>query len=467
MGIFDRFRKEKPKPSNRKSFAPYQYADGISSGFNAKVGAREAVRLYEQCTPFFQAVNMRAEAFSSIPIRVYDKNQKVFIDEHPILDLLNQPNPASTQTNFLKAYSSYVDITGEAYLVATGDMGREPLELMNAKPQCVDVGVIQGLYSVPTCYNWSTTTFYEQYLLSKTDELGGHFRYWNRDQNRSMWQVKEFNPNSDSLRGVSKASPLWLQIQQFIAADTNNFSVLQRGGRPSLAWVWQHETPMTDEQFERWKEQVTAYEGAMNAGRQVAVDNMKPENLSQSNVDMQFAENRKTVREDIFSVYQIPLSMVSADTMTMDNLKVSALLFWDNAVLPHADNLLDELTRFLMPRYKNSENLILTYNPIDIQALKTRTIAETLDLKQSLILTDNELRTRVGYEEIEGGDVIFKPMSSIPAGMDRYTGDNLGKPDNAEKSKDAFYDHCKSMLTADGKPVFSDVEIDLMWDEMA
>src|SRR6478609_5959702 len=45
------------------------FADYLG-GTNGDLRALEAIRLYKNCTPFFQAVSMRAEAFSSIPIRV-------------------------------------------------------------------------------------------------------------------------------------------------------------------------------------------------------------------------------------------------------------------------------------------------------------------------------------------------------------------------------------------------------------
>ncbi len=430
--------------------------------------ALEAARLYKKCTPFFQSVSMISAAFSSVPIRVYDKKNKVFIDDHPILDLLSKPNPEQSGSEFLKTYSSFFNIAGESFLIATGDQGREPLELFAARPQDVLINASNnpGDFGAAGDYVWSTGFFSERYKLSDS-ELGGSFRYWNKSNDRELWQAREFNPtgSSNNLRGLSKATPLWPEIQQFILANTNNQSVLSKGARPSIAWVSQLDEPLTDDQYERWKEQVVSYEGALNAGRQILVDNVKPEVVSTTNKDMEFSENRKTVRQDIFSCFNIPLALISAESMTLDNLKTSTLLFWDMAVLPHADDLLDELTLFLMPRYKDSENFVLSYNKIDIQALKEQAIDEVITISKAAILTDNELRTRVGYEEVEGGDSVFKPGNLLPALMDRFTGDNLQDPDNAEKALEDYRNHCKAIVRDNGDRVFSDVEVDLMAKE--
>lgn len=491
MSIRDRIsralsRKETPVPEaspgkdlqGKKDYIPeldtgydagISFADYLGGGSNGDLRALEAIRLYRKCTPFFQSVSMRAEAFSSLPIRVYNKKTKEFVDTHPILDLLKKPNPQDSATSFLKAYSSFYDITGEAFFMITGDAGSEPLEIYTAKPQEVTIEASTKPYTLGAAgvYYWQTPYFVEQYFLDQVNELGGSYRYWNRDYTREFAQVRDFNPSGavNSLRGLPKAAPLWLQIQQFILADTNNKSLLSRGARPSVAWVSKLDEPLTDEQFQRWKEQVQSYEGAINAGRQVLVDNVEPKLISTTNKDMEFANNRKTVREDIFSAYGIPLALISSSSMTMDNLKVANLLLYENAVLPMADNLLDELTRLLMPRYKASEDLCLSYNPIDIPALKARSIGEAGELQKVGILTDNELRSRVGYESLgESGDSVYKPSSSVPAERDVYTGDNLSDPDNAEKARalGSFRAHCKTIVRPDGSRAFSDDQIEIL-----
>lgn len=447
------------------------FADYLNSNGQGDLRAFETLRLYKQCQPLFTAVNMRAEAFAQLKLRVYDTKNEEFIDDHPVLDLLAKPNPDNNSKSFLKAYASYYDITGDTYLVATGDPREAPLEVFieppqNIVPRPADSGDYVGGAGVAGCYVVGGMHG-DKYKLAD-GELGGSFRYYDGDD-RELWHTKDFNPfmSKWNMLGMPKASPLWLQIQQFVEANINNYSMLARGARPSLAWVWQHDTPMTDEQFERWREQVKAYEGAANAGRQLAVDNMKPEQISQSNSDMEFSENRKTVKTEIFGTYEIPLPLVAAEQMTLDNLKTSTLLFYDNAVLPLADTLLDSLSAFLLPRYPDSEGLIITYNANEITAIRQRMLDETATEKGLGVLTYNEIRSQIGREALaEGGDVILVPQQIVAAGVDGSTGDNLNKPDTGKGDKDLAKEHyvesMKQVVDLRNRRVFDDATIESM-----
>jgi len=404
-------------PSQTKSAGGYPSFVGFLRGNGAQdLAAIECIRLYKQCLPYYDSVSRRAEGFSSIPARVIDKLSGEYV-ESKALALLNKPNPTQGAQAFKKALSSFVDICGEAFLVATLSTKGEPLELYIIKPQDVTTTAASRgtLIPVAESYLVSNAIITEYFKLDRAT-----YRYRNALGTMELWHLKEFNPtlNSDNLRGLPKAAPLWLQIQQFIEADTNNYSILKRGGRPSLAWIWKHAEPMNDDQFSRWQEQVNAYEGAMNAGRQVLLDNMELQDVGVSNKDMQFSENRNTVKNDIYSAYSIPLPLVSAATMTMDNLKTSAVLLYEQSILPHTDNILDELTRFLIPLFKEPDSYAFTYNPVEIQPLKDRMIDEAAKVGLMGIATDNELRHKVGLDELAGADVIYKPMGMVPVAGD-------------------------------------------------
>ena len=452
------------------SGSPLSFYNFLNGGSLGDLRALEAIRLYKRCMPFFRAVEMRAEAFSSIPIRIKDTSTGEFVDSHPALDLIGQggkPNPAESLTNFLKGYSTFRDVTGQSFLIASGMRGRDPQEILNAKPQEIIDGTVNQcatqIYDIPGSYMWNTDNFNETYSVDPVVDDSKTFRYWNKMESRELWASGEFNPTagSGSGRGMSKAAPISAEIQQFIEGNTNNLSVLKRGARPSVAWVSQLDEPLTEPQYERWKEQVLSYEGALNAGKQILVDAVEPKVISTTNKDMEFKDLKQAVRTDIFVEYQIPLALVSPEQMTLDNLKTSVFQLFDLSVLPHADNLLEELTLFLMPRYKNSENLVFTYNPVDIEPLKERALEQTSKLQKIMIATDNELRSKVGMVEIEGGDSVFKPMNQVPSDE---TGTNQTSVDNA-KALASFEEHCREIKKPCGERSFSDVEIDIMAKE--
>jgi len=449
MGFFDRFKRQAPEKKNY--YPPMAFADFLSLGGDGDLLAYESMRLYKKCTPFYQAVNIRSTTGAGVPVRLIAPDDEI-VAKHKLIDLLAKPNPSQTWTSFARAMLSYFDVCGEAFFIVTLGARGEPLEIYIPRPNDLTACANnRNPFSVPESWRWQTPVGHEVFTLSD-DELGGSYRYVNYAGDKELWQWADFNPEAsyNNYRGMPKASPLWLQIQQFIEADTNNYSILMRGARPSVAWVWKHDQPMTDDQFERWKEQVKAYEGAQNAGRQVLVDNLDPKVISITNRDMEFAANRKTVRSDIFSAYGIPLALVSSDNMTMDNLKVSTSIMYDNAILPLLDDFFSDLTSLLIPRYRDLAGYRLGYAIADISALKTRSIDETKAQSAIGVLTDNELRTQLGYEAVQGGDSIYKPSSSVPVGQDVQTGDNI----DAKKAR--FVSHMQSIKQADGTRSFSD-----------
>ena len=91
--IFDPrdIEKQQQAPVEVKSSTPI-YAEYLSFPeylFNNGMGdlsAFAAIQLYMDAMPLFNAIAMRAEAFSQIPIKVRDKNTKEFVDSHPDRD---------------------------------------------------------------------------------------------------------------------------------------------------------------------------------------------------------------------------------------------------------------------------------------------------------------------------------------------------------------------------------------------
>lgn len=417
----------------KKSYMPnIAFADFLGQDGQYDLQAYEAIRLYKKCKPLYHAINMRANAIAQLPFCVMNKKTGEIIPDHPALKLIANPNPSSDGSTFLRDISIYFDSCGVLYLYMTGNVAQPPLEVFPVSAQ--DVAVVAGTRYIgaQSAYIISCPQLSGSFQLSQT-ELGGSYRYYSDDE-RELAPVYDniIGSINDSCRSHSPASTLWLQIQQFIEADKNNYSVLKRGARPSVAWAWKHDDPMTDEQYQRWVEQVKAYEGASNAGRQVLVDNLEPKVISQTNRDMEFAVNRKSVSNDIYSAYNVPLALVSSDQMTMDNLKVSTNIFYDMSVLPHADKLFAALSRIILPRYPDGENLCFGYDRAEIPALRERTWTEAKLMTDTGVLEKDEIRAAMGYEA---------------------TGDN--EQDDAEAEK-----HYRDYLVS--KAIFSPDEIDIM-----
>jgi phage portal protein BeeE len=162
------------------------------------------------------------------------------------------------------------------------------------------------------------------------------------------------------------------------------------------------------------QELAKAYKGAHGAGRVFAADGVdfKPMNLT--NRDMEYRDLQKDMEIRINQRYDIPLPLLNEKSTTYNNLATAQFAFYHDAVLPHADVLLEAFNSWLMPKYKGSENLKLTYDASDIPALRLRNFEEAKILSTIHVNTDNELRTTLGWGTREDGDNVYKPINQAP-----------------------------------------------------
>ena len=154
---------------------------------------------------------------------------------------------------------------------------RSPLQ--GEKPQTITLRNGKKTFFFPDTITVSRQSDNRTYNLDERRVEGIKTARYIYQRESEIWQIKATNliELNFALWGVSNAQPLWLEIQQFIEANVNNYSLLRRGGRPSLGWAWTGSSPMSDAQFVRAQQELKKYEGAANAGRMAIIDLLKPE----------------------------------------------------------------------------------------------------------------------------------------------------------------------------------------------
>ena len=467
-------RKEKIKgaPAASVSQVAKNYTNPIFNPFPALTASNytnlslaKSYQFYEQASPVFNAIDIISQEVATIKPLLYDKKNKIYINNHPLLDLLKNPNTNVNFTEFMTAFASNFLISGNAFTYTTylpGKYNLPPLELF-VENTCNLSILPDGYDGYPEKY--IITDYTEQTYLRDSTE----FRFFNERSKQTstseIYQSKTFSPNnagSGQLWGLSKLSPLYLDIEQFLCTQVHNLSTLERGARPSGMIV--SDEPLSDDQYQRLQEQMNLfYSGSSNAGRVMVVDggNIQFVPLSQTNKDMDFLELKKGVTETIYNVFRIPLPLISADTMTLSNFETSKLSLYDSAVLPLTSFLYQELTEFLMPKYKGSDNLCLAYDPRDISALAPRHTEQIANVKNLDVLTINEIRELIQYPNLsDGANDLLRPSNLLPVATELPA--NNAKFYNT-KSKEEYVYLMKKQRDENGCRLFTDQEIDNIW----
>lgn len=400
------------------------------SGF-AHVSAWQALRYYKQISPVGIGVDKVVDEFKALQPAIFDKTTQQYETSHKFLDFLSQPNAAISMQDFFKNYGTYYEVTGEVYLLATGNPNRPPLEISIVPPQFVRIAM-DPLDGLPDSYHVNNGTVKETVFIRK--EVNSRLRYFN-EGDRELWHVKDFNPDASStnFNGASKLNPIYYEIEQYLFSNRHNLSMLKRGGRLTGALI--SENVLDDDVYERLNQQIKeSIAGADNSGVvKLFEGGLKYEEMGKSNRDMDFVKLVESIKSTIFMRLDIPLPLITPKAMTMNNLGVALVALYDNAVMPLASKLYGELTLFVGGRFGLNENQTLSVDPVTVPALQSRRLENLAVLNKLNILTDNEQRGMIGKEGYIGGDVIYKPGNLLPVGNDADTTGNRDKPATRQK----------------------------------
>lgn len=451
---------------------------------NSLITKTLAVSYYTQCSPLYNSIDLIAGNVADLIPRVWDKNKKVWVKDHPVLDLLSRPNAVYTFHKLLYSMVSFFLATGDSYLTASGKPMSPPKEL-NIYPSTA-VSLLAG--SDGFTKEMITSLFWGSFTYSR-EEIEKRFRYFNSQKTSEIWHTANFNPTNiqSNIYGMSPLNPIYYEINQHASANKHNLSVLLRGATPS--GILSLEPAVDHDDFVRLQEQfVQQYAGASNAGRTMLLNGIgKYERTTMSQKDMDFLELKKEVIISIYRNLKIPLALITPETMTYDNMKQAMLMLYDLAVLPMANMVFSELTNFLIPRYGQDVNdFIITYDEGEIIAIEPRRNEQLKVLKELGVFTLNELRELNGADPLEGGDAIYGSANEMPIAIDNNgSGGKIAYDDvpavdavggNDEKigtekepkpkvTRSRFAEILKAKVGEDGNPMFREDEITKLADK--
>jgi phage portal protein BeeE len=391
-----------------------------------------AFHLYEQSTAVSIPVNMIADAFATLEPVVLVKGtdgQDRLERDHPVLDLLRKPGERYSLELLLETLAKAYLVAGECFLVGLGGVNRPPLALVPIDPKSLTPSRGSGT-DAPETWHVAGNTLSGLYTRGTGVRDAGRFFGGSL---REFWQIRNYSTRDNGmLRGLSPLVSASREARQHVLGSQHNVSLLERGGRVSLVFHFRQD--MDEDDFEETKNRVREqYGGASKAGEigVTAGGELDIKEAGVNNRDMDFANLQKLAMKSVALAYHVPLPLVSDERMTMGNYAEAKTALYDDAVIPLAGRIFGGLSDALLPRFGvDPRRMRITFDPDLVPTLLSRR-NEQLKLRKDIGLeTDNELRAMIGREPYAGGDVHYKPSSSIPVGQDIFTDDNA--PDVVE-----------------------------------
>ena len=416
-------RKEAPQVYVQ-NHSPYH-----SRNDNFKAYANEG---YRQNAIVFRCVNEIANGAASMGFKVFDGDN--LLESHPLVSLLNRPNPLQAGVEYFQSLYSYLLLSGNSYAVKSM-VGSLPRELHLLRPDRMEVKPSSTSIPKGYCYklNGKEVNYWEADPLTGESEIK-HFKMW--------------NPLDDYL-GLSPLMAAAIDVDQHNMIAKHNIALLQNGARPSGAIIFKPtddagmQTMLSDGQRQQISEDLkNRFQGSHNAGRPVLLEgDFDWKEMGMSPKDMDFLDQKNLTARDIALCFGVPSQLVGIpDAQTYANVQEARLALYEETIVPLARRIESDLNEWLSPAY--GDRIRIEYDIDSVPALterRRRIYENVVAAVREGIITRNEARDRLGYEPISGGDDVYVGANLFPLGSVQESPDN-SVDEIDEEDKEIYYE---------------------------
>ena len=409
MGFFDRFRKKKPKKQSKIIFATIGQSGVVV--WSDESYEKYALETYMKNVIAFQCINQIARAVASVSwklMRISGETEEEITD-WKMKRLFTKPNIFESWEQFIYKNICYYLISGNAFVYKNNSsISKLPTEFISLRPDKFQIKTNEK--GRPTQYLYQDGNVKETYDI---DSITGE---------SDILHIKSFHP-LDNIFGMPQLKPASQEIDISNESTKWNMHLMVNEARPGMLIML--EGFLTDEQWLRLEKQLREKQsGAENAGRNLilesegGVKDVRPYSMSPK--DIEFIEGgRETARKICIGLGVPPMLIGIPGDNTYSNYKEARAAFWEDTVFYYLDMLSNEFSCWLFgfgnDARTGNQQLILKPELNNIPALAFKQDIQWDRAKESSgILTINERRKIVGFDEVDGGDVIFISASMLP-----------------------------------------------------
>jgi len=351
------------------------------------------IRVYFANAWAFAAIRAIAKSVSSVPLRVQERSFKdgqeiwTTTEDNALAQILKRPNPDEPIEFLINRLIVSLLGTGDAYLYAPNGEG----ELYILQPSWVKV----------------VTDKIGRRLGYQVEKLG----MTSNEDTEEIIHFRSVNPTGEYY-GMPPSHVITKTITTKISLDNyiNNYFA----NNAMLGTTFSTDGPLTPDQRDQMRQDINRLHKGANRSFRIAIleSGLKVDQLSKGLKDLIPTEISKAIREEVLAVYEVPPVVVSnLDGATYSNADIQIKLFYKNAVVPMMRTI--ETFLDLQYTYQFGDNLRVWFDRNEVPELQEDMDAETtrlvLQVGRKPIITQNEARLKLGYEEVEGGDSLATP----------------------------------------------------------
>ena len=131
---------------------------------------------------------------------------------------------------------------------------------------------------------------------------------------------------------------------------------------------------------------------------------------------MDFSNTMANMAKQIASAYGVPLPLIDNDASTFNNIEQAKERLYTDTVIPMMEDFLGALTRWLFPMFNlEGYELRLDLDSIPaLEGLRQKKFDRAERMYAAGILSLEESRVLIGYEETPSGSLKADPTSELP-----------------------------------------------------
>jgi len=296
--------------------------------------------------------------------------QQIF--RHPAIELLDSKN----RQQFFYLIESYLELTGNAYVLIKSDRFGVPEDLMIVPSQLVtpklEKGILQYFVNGPNG---------TQIPLPKDDVI--HFKFPN-PQNPLIGLAP--------LVSVVDSEELYQSMQLYEFALNSNSAV------PAMV-VKYLDGSLEKENVKKieadWNR---ALRGIAKTGKIKAVGkNIEIKNIGLAPKEMNYLKGKKWIREEIAAAFGVPLSLLTTDDVNLANAATGFVTYKEFTIIPRLQLIENTLNSELISRYESSDRLFFAHDVILVEDKEFK-LKEVTELFKAELLDRDEARASYGLE---------------------------------------------------------------------
>jgi len=345
-----------------------------------------------------------AQSLARIKLKAFEQ-----VDNHPFLELMENPNPTMTGRELRETSFAYLLITGNAIEYAAmpgaGQRASQPVQLWSIPSPCVKP-VMSGNRLDPLS-GYAVTYSHDKEIPR---EQIAHFKYFN--------PVSENEGFENSFWGLSPFRSFTNQASQKRYADIAQGNLFANMGPSGLITGNATDTSKTPEltatQAAAIQDNfIQNHTGPLNSGHIIVTpSNLKWQQIGLSPVDMQVLEFNKDLERQIANILGYPSQLLNPDG-TLANSDSGDVRVITNCVLPLLRKFDDIRTRKLREWYKD-DSLIYISDTDVYPELEANKIELVRWMRDAGVFEQGEIRAALGYENEYDLSQVLVPSNWMP-----------------------------------------------------